>query len=147
MKQFYYAVYLLIFYSLCDYIGYNKSKKDGAVNIYHGMMVGMLVWYAGCVWWWVSLRCAIILLVLWWTWLADWMYYGWAMLTNGFGNIAWDGRRITGAIFKVNAITSAEWTPVGLANKYFFGQKVSQWQELIGMTLCGIGASICVAIN
>lgn len=146
MKQFYYAVYLLIFFSLSDYIGYNRSKKDGMVNTYHGIMFGLLVLYIGCMWWWVSWKCAAIVFLLWWTWLADWMYYGWAMLTDGSGNIGWEGRQVTRAIFKVNAITSSQWTPLGIYERRRWGFTQDKWQWLALQTAIGILISIGLAI-
>lgn len=101
---------MLLLFSGADYVGYNATKHDphGALIAYRIVQftaqAAITVYLVRDAGWKQGLRFNLI----WWTFGADWLYYGWANLLNpGHG---WEARGSP----KTNRITWAYWTPLGL---------------------------------
>ena len=109
------ALLACLVFSLFDYAGYNISKKSSKLLVGYRVLqyiVQAVITYV--VWVNFSWKEAFAWLILWWTWLCDFMYYGWAWIINPkpAPNNAWEGRE--GLLKTLEVVTWAWWTPYGL---------------------------------
>lgn len=93
-------------FSLFDYIGYNLVRDDHNAVFYYRILetaIGSALTYflyKEC-----GINSAISFDLIWWTWGDDLGYYGWAnLLKSRYG-------------FKLQSVTWAGWTPIGLTRK------------------------------
>jgi hypothetical protein len=128
----------LAVFSLYDYAGYNMTRNspDG-LAAYRMTQIALQATLTaalavGCSW-----KEAVAFNFLWWTWVADFAYYGWAHVLNVKG---WENRTTNALARSPGGITWAWWTPVGI----HFGGKTGRpipVQVLLGQSCAAI--TIC----
>jgi hypothetical protein len=119
LKRIEYVVGASLAFSLVDYMGFDLLK------VAHDAPAGYVppVWYRffeGAVqaaftyflYKAFGISSAIALTVMWWTWIDDWGFYGWANLLNP--PYPWVDRATA---YIPDALYGASWTPVGLVRK------------------------------
>jgi hypothetical protein len=113
----------LAIFGIFDYIGYNYALQHGnpiafkifgkEVTFYRVTQTGLQILISLILWWIIDFTTACGFLLLWWVFIADFMYYGiceleWFKLNEmypGKGGLKNDDK---------NGITWAWWTPIGL---------------------------------
>lgn len=109
MLNFLIAIGVCLIFSIFDYIGFNYSR-DKNLTTYRVVQYIVQIALTYFVWTIFSWQSAIAWLLLWWTFLCDFMYYGIAWLVNPSGT--WEGR--SQLLQSLNGVSWAWWTPYGL---------------------------------
>ncbi|MFZ1730907.1 MAG: hypothetical protein WBQ23_11445 [Bacteroidota bacterium] len=130
-------------FALFDYIGFNLVRDNDAAMPFYRVLQGAV--QLGISWFLyeqVGLPTSIAFNVLWWTWGADAIYYGYTELFNVGGS--WRGRGIFQSDIMNNNCYWASWTPVGIA------QGMDPDKKIAGNTLVAqsiVGAFLAVSIT
>ncbi|MBE0644864.1 MAG: hypothetical protein IH600_12340 [Bacteroidetes bacterium] len=130
-------------FALFDYIGYNLVRDDKTAMPYYRVLQGLV--QLGISWFLyeqVGLPTAIGFNLIWWTWGADAIFYGYTELFNVGGS--WRGRGVFEGDIMNNNCTWASWTPVGITRGMDPEKKIAG-NTLVAQSL--VGAALAVTIT
>jgi hypothetical protein len=123
-------------FSLFDYVGYNTTCRDPtALRVYRAAQVGLQITITTHLYATEGWQSAAAFNLIWWTWSADWGYYGLAYTFNP--SAPWENRTWNGL---QNDITWAWWTPAGLVHygRKPISQDVLTMQALLGISIAAL---------
>jgi len=117
-----------------DYIGYNVCKKSPSLLVIYRIsqfiLQGILTWQ---LWEHGGFRCALSFNLLWWTFVDDLIYYGYASIANPSGS--WENKNSTKEA--LSNVTWAYWTPIGIVKgmkrNVVIEKPLLYWQASIGV--------------
>lgn len=140
------ALIACLLFAFVDYVGFNTlgQRQDLAIKLFgikvlwyrilQTLFQLMLVYVVGVVFGWIY---SLGFMLLWWCWLADFMYYGFAYVIN---NPKWENRvNLQGTLHQV---TWAWWTPYGLfvrgtkRKNEIIPLSILVFQGVLGLVLC-----------
>lgn len=133
-------VYSILGFALFDYIGFNLMKKYE--KTYRVIQVIILISISLFLWKQYNFISGISFLILWWLFVADWIYYLIDTLCNifGFGFEKWGIMQV----FR-NQVTWGTWTLFGLFRTYILSIPKSipmTWITLLIQAIIGIVITI-----
>jgi hypothetical protein len=138
LERYGYVIGASLAYSLFDYVGWSLERNDNfrttsLYRILEGTVQAAITYflYKEC-----GLSSAISFTLLWWTWVDDLAYYGWANVLNPHWP-PWENRTVTGLMG--NGVTWAGWTPIGLLRKQ--GSVIDKY-ALIAQAIVGFSISM-----
>lgn len=111
------GVFSLLLFALFDYFGYTYFYFLSKVKIYRVIqglfqfILSALCFYFG------GIKAVLIFNILWWTWVADWIFYLYCLIFNFRGN-----RKDWLQPFRGH-VRWAFWTPIGLLQLLFKGKE------------------------
>ena len=124
-------------FGLFDYVGFNLARGTSALPLYRAIQALVQIGITWFLYEAVGLPTAIGFNLIWWSWGADVIYYGYTELFNAGGK--WERRGAFEQQIMGNHCTWAWWTPVGIAqgmdrNKVITGDTLVA-QSLVGAVL------------
>jgi hypothetical protein len=132
-------------FALFDYVCFNLVRTSGTMLPAY-RVVQVLV-QAGISWFLyrqVGLPTAIAFNVVWWTWGADAVYYGYAEMFNASGH--WERRGSFQRSIMENHCTWAWWTPVGVA-RGMDNTEVIAGDTLVAQSLFGAALALTLTLS
>lgn len=130
-------------FSLFDYVGFSLARNNFNLNyghpallIYHifqssvGILVDYLLYQK------FGLPSAISFDLMWWTWIDDFGFYGWANLVNPPS--PWSNRTTA---YIPDKLCCASWTPVGLIRQ---DREYIPTNTLVAQAMAGLVVSIAI---
>jgi hypothetical protein len=125
--------YALTLFAFFDYWGYNVLHPFQPVAYRILQHLILIVLALGL--YFLSWRCSVAFLLLWWTWWADAIYYAFYDSLGWYGQnphvSAWENEVMEGFV------TWAWWTPVGLLTKHkrAIPHNTLMWQLVVGVVV------------
>lgn len=137
-----YPYFALIFFGFVDYVGYNIATQAGKIHliIYRVFQTLLQITLMALLWKYSGFWSAFVFMFLWWTFNADFVFYGCAAIFKWFSD---------GADFKRDVlhdkVTWAYWTPLGLI---LHGGKheIITGQDLIAQAGLGFIGAILISV-
>jgi hypothetical protein len=110
LERFEYVVGASLGFSLFDYVGYNLVKHDKNITLYRLLQGTVQAAITYFLYEKLGLTSALSFTLLWWTWVDDVAYDGWANVINP--GRPWENRSFH--TLQSTEISWAGWTPIGL---------------------------------
>ena len=141
-------LFLAVFgFSLFDYFGYNLSERGSWLKVYRVLQVIVQI---GIVYLLMSnelILDAILFVLLWWTWVCDWLYYVIDALSQRvFGKSFEGGQSLQNVISDKMEVSWAWWTILGLFKMIKTGKKEILYNDEL-IVQAGLGIIIMVILK
>ncbi len=112
LERYEYVLGGSLIYSLFDYVGFGLTQNHPAARtVYRGIQAATQIAISYVLYKELGLSSAISFNLMWWTWVDDLGFYGWANVLNPPWP-PWENRSHTGLMGR--QINWAGWTPIGL---------------------------------
>jgi hypothetical protein len=132
-------------YAMFDYVGFNLVRDNNTtLPIYRVMQACVQAGITWLLYEKLGLPTAAAFNLVWWTWGADALFYGYTELFNVGGN--WRGRGVFQSDIMDNNCTWASWTPVGMLRGMDASRPIAG-DTLLAQVLVGAAAAMTITIT
>ena len=140
----------VVAFGVFDYFGHNlimtqnHDSKSSAI-VYRTLQLAVQMALSYMLYEKFGLPEAVAFNLVWWTFGADFVYYGVGELTDGFGNPEWGRRGSWDHIAGKGGPPWAYWTPVGIARGFDRNERISA-DTIIAQAITGAMLSVAITL-